>query len=401
MNKNSSINITIPKYALKVMERLWDAGEEAYIVGGSLRDSLIGLEAHDYDMTTSALPSRTSEIFSDMHVIETGLKHGTLTVVSEGNPIEITTFRVDGDYRDARHPESVSFTRSVEADLSRRDFTINAMAYDPRGTLIDLFGGREDLSKKIIRAVGEPKLRFEEDALRIMRAFRFSAQLGFDIEENTLRAADKCKDGLAKISRERIGVEFLRLICSEYPQKPIEQMLKMDIMPYVIGNCRIEKNRLDALSKMPREDVARLGFVFAGEDGASVREALALLKCSNKQKSGTLAVARGAIRRIDTPRAATMLRADVGVYDRFAVRASVLLGISDVSAIALVDGNTAPSRISDLAIDGTELGRMGIKGKDIGKMLEYLLALVIDEPKLNTSELLMKKAKEKQNEKGE
>ena len=181
------MTIKIPEYAESVLERLEQNGEEAYIVGGSLRDSLLGKAASDYDVATSALPERTLEIFSDYRVIATGLKHGTVTVMSDGKPIEVTTFRVDGGYSDSRHPDSVSFTRSIEEDVSRRDFTVNAMAYSQRRGLVDLFGGRDDLAKGIIRAVGDPERRFDEDALRIMRAFRFSAQLDFEIEEKSLR----------------------------------------------------------------------------------------------------------------------------------------------------------------------------------------------------------------------
>ncbi len=398
--KDKKMNIHIPDYALGIMKKMWDADEEIYIVGGSLRDALLGLTAHDYDMATSAHPERTEEILSHLRVIETGLKHGTVTVIAEGHPIEITTFRVDGEYTDSRRPDRVSFTRSIGEDLARRDFTVNAMAYSPRESLIDLFGGREDLAKKIIRAVGDPHTRFEEDALRIMRAFRFSAQLGFEIEENTLRAAFDLRERLANISRERIGAEFIRLICSKFPEKPLSQMNSLEIMPFVLGFCPDEK-LFSLLSRMPSDDVARLGFLLCGADEDSARAGLNLLKCSNKQKTGALAVARGVLMPVRTQKDATLLRASVGEYDVMAVKASVLLGISDESAIALVEQNTAPSRISELAIGGRELGELGFCGKEIGEMLEYLLCAVIDEPTLNTREALIALAKKKQKEKGE
>ena len=168
-----------PRYVADVITRLEECGHEAYIVGGSVRDMLLSKAPNDYDVTTSARPTETLEIFKDMRTIPTGLKHGTVTVMSRGNPIEITTFRIDGEYLDSRRPESVSFTDDVTADLSRRDFTVNAMAYSEKRGLIDVFGGKNDLEKRIIRAVRDPKERFSEDALRIMRAFRFSSQLGF------------------------------------------------------------------------------------------------------------------------------------------------------------------------------------------------------------------------------
>ena len=183
--------INIPSYVKVIMNRIDGAGYEAFAVGGSLRDILLGKEPHDWDVTTSALPEEAMALFPDMHVIPTGIKHGTVTVVSSGFPIEITTYRVDGDYTDSRRPDKVQFTRNIEDDLSRRDFTVNALAYNEKRGLVDLFDGKNDLENKILRAVGDPEKRFTEDALRIMRAFRFSAQLGFDIEESTLAAAKK------------------------------------------------------------------------------------------------------------------------------------------------------------------------------------------------------------------
>ncbi len=206
------ISACFPNYARAVMAALDVAGHRGYLVGGSLRDILRGVTPHDYDMTTDATPEEMLEIFRDFRVIPTGLKHGTLTVLSDGHPIEVTTHRVDGEYLDSRRPESVSFTRQLSEDLSRRDFTVNAMAWHPETGLIDLFGGREDLEKGIIRAVGEPQKRFSEDALRILRAFRFAAQLNFEIEPRTLSGAAACREGLAHISAERIFSEVSRML---------------------------------------------------------------------------------------------------------------------------------------------------------------------------------------------
>ena len=202
----------IPDSVREVMARLAENGESVYIVGGSLRDALLLKEPCDFDLATSAEPLRVCEIFSDKRVIKTGLAHGTVTVIAGGEPIEITTFRIDGEYSDMRRPDGVSFTRRVEDDLSRRDFTVNALAYNDSEGLVDLFGGREDLENKIIRTVGEPRLRFGEDALRIMRAFRFSARLGFTIEEEALRAAGELADRLSFIAKERIFSELLKLM---------------------------------------------------------------------------------------------------------------------------------------------------------------------------------------------
>ena len=165
-----------------VLSRLEEAGYEAYLVGGCVRDPLIGRDVSDYDVTTSALPSEVEEVFADLRVIETGIKHGTVTVLSDGEPVEITTFRTDGEYTDSRHPESVTFTRNIEDDLARRDFTVNSIAMSKDGRYVDPFGGRADIERRIIKCTGDPDKRFTEDALRIIRALRFASVLGFEID---------------------------------------------------------------------------------------------------------------------------------------------------------------------------------------------------------------------------
>lgn len=396
--KRSKIDIKIPRYALCVMERLVEAGEEVYLVGGSLRDTLIGLEPHDYDMASSATPERVSAILSDFRVIETGLSHGTVTVISDSNPIEITTFRVDGEYLDSRHPEKVSFTRSIEEDLSRRDFTVNAMACSKDGDLVDLFGGREDIKNRKIRAVGEAQRRFEEDALRIMRAFRFSAQLGFDIDTDTLEAAVRCKERLSDISRERIGAELIRLLCSDCPEEPLLQMKRTGILPFALGEVSPDDALIGLLSQMPSYDVARLGLLLSGAPENLARRALRGLRCSNRQASGALAVARGSARSICSRRDAALLRRDCGDNAVFAARASVLLGNSEALAVELVERDSTPVSFADLKIDGSDLLRLGIVGRDIGKTLSYLLSQVMKEPELNNRESLLSLAIKKQKE---
>ena len=195
---------------------LTGSGYSSYLVGGGMRDRLMGISPKDTDITTSALPEQVQAVFSNYKVVETGIKHGTVTVVMNGEPVEITTFRTDGSYSDNRHPDSVSFTPVLEEDLARRDFTINAMAYNPAQGLIDPFGGQRDIEKKIIRCVGQPDVRFTEDALRIMRAVRFAATLGFEIEEETKKAMERKKHLLKNISAERIYSELKRLLCGRY-----------------------------------------------------------------------------------------------------------------------------------------------------------------------------------------
>ena len=204
--------ISVPEEVREAIERLESAGHRAYAVGGCVRDSLLRRAPNDWDVTTSARPEETAACFADCRTVETGVAHGTLTVLLRGMPLEITTYRCDGEYLDNRHPVSVSFTDRIEDDLSRRDFTVNAMAYHPTRGLVDLFGGREDLAARRIRCVGDAKTRFEEDGLRILRAIRFAAVLNFEIEEDTARAVHECRHLLSNIAPERIREEFCKLI---------------------------------------------------------------------------------------------------------------------------------------------------------------------------------------------
>ncbi len=202
----------LPTHLHKILDKLNDAGFEAYAVGGAVRDSILGLPLYDFDITTSAKVDEIKRVFEDFKIIDTGIKHGTVTVHAYGISYEITTFRSDGEYLDNRRPKSVTFVTSLEEDLKRRDFTINALAYSKKSGIIDLFGGLEDLKNGVIRAVGEPVKRFDEDALRILRAIRFSAKLGFKIEENTLNAMNLRKENLQNISKERVFAELTKTL---------------------------------------------------------------------------------------------------------------------------------------------------------------------------------------------
>ena len=198
----------IPESVLELMDRLENAGLECHCVGGCVRDWLMGIAPHDYDCCTAATPEEMQEIFRDYPLVLAGVKHGTVGVVTEGGVVEITTFRTEGGYADSRHPDWVHFVRNLREDLARRDFTVNAMAYSPRRGLSDPFGGREDLKRGLLRAVGEPELRFREDALRILRGLRFAARFGFEIEERTLRAMHTEIAGLDALARERVMTEL-------------------------------------------------------------------------------------------------------------------------------------------------------------------------------------------------
>ncbi|MBR0153830.1 MAG: CCA tRNA nucleotidyltransferase, partial [Lachnospiraceae bacterium] len=206
----------IPANAELILRSLEEAGHEAYIVGGCVRDALLGREPQDWDITTSALPEQVQALFR--RTIDTGIQHGTVTVMFGKEAYEVTTYRIDGEYHDGRHPDQVTFTRSLEEDLKRRDFTINAMAYNPKRGLVDLFGGQKDLAERVIRAVGDARERFSEDALRMLRAVRFAGQLGFAIEEGTLEGIRALAPTLAKISQERIREELTKLLLSPQPE---------------------------------------------------------------------------------------------------------------------------------------------------------------------------------------
>lgn len=225
-------SMDLPAGARFVLERLAGAGFAAYVVGGCVRDAMRGDAPKDYDVCTSALPGETKRVFSDCRTVDTGLAHGTVTVIARGEPYEVTTFRVDGAYADHRHPDRVDFVRQVERDLARRDFTVNAMAYNPWQGLCDPFGGRADLRAGCIRCVGEPARRFSEDALRILRACRFASQLGVAIDPATFDAMVAGKSLLRKVSGERVYRELERFVCGDYVHDAL--MTCVDVLAFVL-----------------------------------------------------------------------------------------------------------------------------------------------------------------------
>lgn len=224
--------IILPKEVSFALNMLCSNGFEAYIVGGCVRDSLMSQKPKDYDITTSALPEETKKVFKGFNLIETGIKHGTVTVIIDGTPLEITTYRVDSGYSDNRHPDSVNFTRSLQEDAARRDFTMNAIAYSDSGGIKDFFNGQADIQNGIIRCVGDADKRFNEDALRIMRALRFSAVLGFSVEEDTKKAIFKNKALLLNISAERLASELSRLLCGKNAGKILTEYI--DVLGVII-----------------------------------------------------------------------------------------------------------------------------------------------------------------------
>ena len=385
------MEINIPTYVREIMDRIDSAGYEAFAVGGSLRDLLLGKEPHDWDVTTSALPEAVIELFPDKKVIPTGIKHGTVTVLSDGFPIEITTYRVDGEYTDSRRPDKVEFTRNIEDDLSRRDFTVNALAYNEKRGLFDLFGGKEDLENKILRAVGEPDRRFTEDALRIMRAFRFSAQLGFDIEENTLESAKKLAPRLENIAKERIGSEFLRLLSSGYPSKALADM--ENVIFEILPIKEIEKDYFSLLEKLPPDSSVRLACLLYGKDNEELLSVAHALRLSNEQKRALLLLATPADNFDLSPLSARRFLRHYESEADAAANVLVLLGVidSEFEKIISAEAEKKPClSLADLQIDGSQLISLGLaSGKGVGILLSRLLDAVIEDPDLNQREKLL------------
>ena len=261
------MRIELPDKVRRIIRTLQENGHEAYAVGGCVRDSLLGRIPEDWDITTSADPYETRELFP--RTIDTGIKHGTVTIMMGKEGFEVTTYRIDGEYEDGRHPKQVSFTKSLKEDLARRDFTINAMAYNDADGLVDIFGGAEDLERKVIRCVGDPGCRFDEDALRILRAFRFAAQLNFQIDEATLTAAAERAANLKLISAERIHTELNKLLLSAHPELLIEA--------YRAG---LTKVFLPEFDRMMEESTASLKGQRSGIHAAAVIRALDLASAS-------------------------------------------------------------------------------------------------------------------------
>ena len=389
------MEINIPTYVKEIMDRIDSAGYEAFAVGGSLRDLLLGKEPHDWDVTTSALPEAVIELFPDKKVIPTGIKHGPVTVLSGGFPIEITTYRLDGEYTDSRRPDKVEFTRNIEDDLSRRDFTVNALAYNEKRGLFDLFGGKEDLENKILRAVGDSDKRFTEDALRIMRAFRFSAQLGFDIEEKTLESAKKLSPRLKNIAKERIGSEFLRLLSSGYPEKALTGM--EEVIFEILPIKEIESDRFLLVEKLPTDSTVRLACLLYGKDNEELLSVAHALRLSNEQKRILILLATSADSFDLSPLSARRFLRHYGSEAESASRMLSLLGAIDPEFEKIISAEAEKKpclSLVDLQIDGSQLISLGLaSGKGVGILLSRLLDAVIEDPDLNQREKLVAKAK--------
>ncbi|MBO4925650.1 MAG: tRNA nucleotidyltransferase [Clostridia bacterium] len=401
----------LPQPVARALEMLEEAGFASYVVGGCVRDWVLGATPHDYDICTAASPADMQRVFRKERTVETGVQHGTLTVILSGMPLEITAFRVDGAYSDGRHPDSVRFTDRIEEDLSRRDFTINAMAYSPRRGIADPFGGREDCRRGVVRCVGEAEARFSEDALRILRALRFSARLGFPIEGKTARAVRKCREQLKMISRERIAVEMGGLllgkdagrVLADYPEviaAAVPDLRESAQGPAWTRACR----RVDAA---PGEETVRWAALLMDLGMDAARAVMKELKASNRLQERTAALVMNAPVRV-TPGNAWEMLARVGpecLESLIALQKADRIAAGEDPDAAGRDAALAEERrrellrehachtLRDLAVNGRDLSALGLSGPGIGRMLDRLLLMVVRGETPNERDALLAQAR--------
>ena len=392
--------VTMPAGAAFVLQRLKENGFQGYVVGGCVRDSLLGRAPKDWDICTDALPEEMQRVFRDQHVIETGLKHGTLTVMYDHEPYEVTTFRVDGEYTDHRHPDEVRFVKNVVDDLARRDFTVNAMAWNPQSGLVDAFGGQEDLRAGVIRCVGEADRRFGEDALRIMRALRFASVYGFDIEAETAAAVHRLKDTLRDVAAERIRVELLKLLCGQgageilraYPDVMQVIMPPLAKVDWAATVAAVEKVATSSES-------LRLTMLLHQLSPADAKSVLMSLKPDNFTRDWVLALVTNQNFAFQPKRhsllTALALFGKAQTYDLLAVRRAKGLtdceALEDVLGDVLLDG--VCYSVKDMAVNGRDLMALGAKGKTVGECLNHLLGLLLKEELPNDRDVLLQAAR--------
>ena len=439
--------MNIPEYAAKAINMLNEAGFEGYCVGGCVRDTLMGREPDDWDLCTDATPDEMKQVFAAMRTIETGIKHGTLTVLIDRNPVEITTYRTEGEYAAHRKPVSVEFIRDLSGDISRRDFTMNAICCDGSGAITDMFGGTEDLKNKIIRCVGDPAERFDEDALRILRALRFASVLGFEIEENTAAALREKKFLLEYISGERIFSELKKLVCGKNAGKILLEYKEVfgAIMPEIescfgfdqhsIHHCydvwehicvAVDSSRQDVRIRLAMlfHDIGKPAMARFDEEGCGhfkghpmksaelLTEILYRFRADNAtieyvrnlvlEHDNRIPVARKNVKRfmskydfdffmdyLEVRRADTMAQSEY-------MREEKLVQLEELGMIAInVNNDNSCLKLCDLAVDGKDMISIGYTGRQIGAMLQRLLDLVVDDKLENNKQELMDYAKDR------
>lgn len=403
------MRIDIPKQVEWILSRLKSEGYEAYAVGGCVRDALLGRIPEDWDITTSAKPEEVKQIFG--RTVDTGLQHGTVTVMKDHTGYEITTYRIDGEYEDGRHPKEVEFTSDLKEDLRRRDFTINAMAYSHETGIVDIFGGMEDLDKRVIRCVGTAMERFTEDALRILRAIRFSAQLGFEIETQTYEALSVIAPNLAHVSKERIQMELTKTLLSSHPER-ILLVEETGMSPFLsktfptvfesLKKAELFMGRPVELSfagQLQQDKALRYAaLLFAAGDavaGTVLKEIKMDNDTSKKVKTLTqfllppLPERPGELRKL-------MSCMSSSLFDDLLELKQVMLPERKEEVAAAEQMRDAIRAagdclsMKDLAVSGSDLIEAGMKpGQELGKKLEELFQLVLNHPDYNTKEYLL------------
>ncbi len=394
----------IPAALIRVARKLESNGFEAVLVGGAVRDALLGRSPGDWDLATSATPQEVQKLFS--RTIPTGLEHGTVTVIEgkgrERLTTEVTTYRGEGEYLDGRRPSEVTFLRDLQGDLARRDFTVNAFAYNPiRGEFTDCFGGLADLDAKLIRAVGKATERFAEDGLRAMRATRFCATLGFDLDPETEQAIAGALPILAKVSRERVRVELVKMLAAPKPSRGLQPMLRTGMWPLVL--CPLDESAyaptiaaVDAMASEPITRLARLLWSRRAEREL-LEQVLDNLKPSRDEKTRVLALTSPPVEVIaGTQDPVEIRRAAARLGRKYLQDALAVLAADSTHrerVLAACDG--APLTIGELALGGKELIAKGLAkpGKALGVLLRALLAWVLEDPRRNTPEQLEQHAR--------
>lgn len=399
----------MPYEAEWIIDNIRSHGYEAFIVGGCVRDAVLGRIPGDWDITTSAKPEQVKEIFGK--TVDTGLKHGTVTIIKHGSGYEVTTYRIDGEYLDGRHPETVEFTPDLREDLKRRDFTINAMAYSHETGIVDEFEGMEDLKRRVIRCVGCAKDRFTEDALRILRAVRFAAQLDFVIEDETYKAIAEIAPNLVHVSKERIQVELTKLLLSDHPEK-IWMVDATGIAEYVTpGFTEVFERELESRNSMDPLKECWAGIAALPADKShrwagflrhmTAEQAVKILR-GLKLDNDTIGNVKNMITAFQVPLAVDKveirrLLSRVTEYQFLgAMQLKKLDGDETVPGILRLFEEIKESgdcvSLKQLAVNGGDLLAKGlVKGKQIGDGLMYLLNLVLEKPELNKKDILLEK----------
>lgn len=414
------MEIYLPQKVKFIIDKMYEKGYEAFIVGGCVRDSILGITPNDYDITTNAKPEEIIDIFKGFKIIDNGIKHGTVGIIIEKEVYEITTYRIEGEYENNRRPKNVEFALDIEDDLKRRDFTINAIAYNDKLGIIDKFDGIKDIKNKIVKTVGNPDERFNEDGLRLVRAIRFSSKLNFKIEDKTLKSIYKNVDIIKNISKERITDEFTKMILSDKPQDIIllyktgifksigifsyinkEKYKDLEQELQVLNNC--ESNLVKRMAmleyiikkkKIPSRSIVDT-LVYSNK---IKKECKSLVECMLKDNIEVNSIEiKILLNKVGSEKLIEALNLKKIYYNNYLSRIEKENDILDkifiidniIKKILEIENSKECYRLKDLDINGRDLEELGYKGKDIGEILNELLNKVIASPSLNKKEILI------------